>query len=85
MDNLSNSFFDMTYIVSFTSIRYNTDNYRVKPNDIYRFIHLSSLSMKILKKDLCIDNFRIEELSLINSKKFYRPNDLSHLSVSAGV
>ena len=38
-----------------------------------------------MKNDDCIDIFRIKYMSSINPEKIYRPNGISHLSVSAGV
>ena len=60
-------------------------NYRVRPNEIYRIVHLLLLSSSLSKNYISIDKFRIVISFLENSKKIYRPNDKNHFSVSAGV
>ena len=61
------------------------DNYQVRPNENYCIDHLSLLLSSLLNNDISIDKFRIIISSSENSKKFYQPNDMNHLSVSTGV
>ena len=65
--------------------RYFTDNYQVRPNAIYCIVHLSLLSRLLTKNDISIDKSRIIIFSLENTIFLYRPNDMNHLSNSAGV
>ena len=59
-------------------------NYWVRPNAIYRIVHLSLLLRLLSKNDISIDKFRIVYLSSEN-QYFYSPNDMNHLLTFSGV